>query len=228
VRGLALAEWLLAKLLSRFGRVTIELLLKRDLALPVPAIGARIPVTIRLAREADLDAITRLYAADAYIYLGDDPRDGKDDPVEPAARQQYDDRLKRGELCFLALGGSEIAHANWLCSSWAEAVPGHPLYLRTGEIYTTDAITAENFRGKNIHAQVLAAMLRHAQGAGYREAFTVTRVSRGASFPAFHQIGWRVFGIGLCFVARRSAAVRLIRLYGRIDPLLRSPAVPGG
>jgi hypothetical protein len=149
--------------------------------------------------------------------------------VEPAAREQYRARMRRGEKCFLAFAGDEIAHVNWLCLSWAEAAPGHPIYLQAGEVYTTDAITPDKFRGKNIHALVLGEMLRHAQRLGRRRAYTMTRSSRRASFGGLRQLGWRTAGMALCLVASGTNKSRLFRIYGRIDPLLRSApaAAPG-
>jgi hypothetical protein len=217
--------------LAPFGKVTLEVLLERDLAVPVEPISAQIPVAIREADEADLDRITLLYAHDSYLYLGDElaaqSRAGVQ-TIELEAREQYRDRMRRGEKCFLAFVGDEIAHVNWLCLSWAEAAPGHPIYLQAGEVYTTDAITPDKFRGKNIHALVLGEMLRHAQRLGRRRAYTVTRSSRRATFGGLRQLKWRIAGMALCFIPRGTNKSRLFRIYGRVDPLFRSApdAVP--
>ena len=59
-----------------------------------------------------------------------------------------------------------IAHVNWSCFAFAEALPEHPIRLRKGEVFTTDAITLLDFRGKGLHAFVLHAMLAHARARG--------------------------------------------------------------
>jgi GNAT superfamily N-acetyltransferase len=217
-------------LFAPVGKISIDLLLKRDLSKPVDVVSPQIPVTIRQATEADLDQITLLYATDSYLYLGDEPAGPSVDGrpwVEPAARDQYGARMQRGEKCFLAVVGDEIAHTNWLCFTWAEAVTGHPLYLRAGEIYTTDAITVEKFRGQNIHALVLGEMLRYARGRGYMLAYTVTRIEYRGSFKAFRLLGWQVLGCLICLTSRRSGRSRLLKLWGRIDPVLRGPNPDG-
>jgi hypothetical protein len=223
----------LARLLSPLGTVSLEMLLERDLTTTVEPISARIPVAIREAMDADLDSITFLFSKDSYLYLGDEPisqstnrgRGAVDRAVEPKAREPYRDRLRRGEKCFLALVGSEIAHVNWLCFSWGEAIPGHPIFLQPGEVYTTDAFTPNKFRGQNIHAHILSEMLRYAQKKGYCPAYTVTRLARPDSMHAFYQLGWHTVGNLLCFIPRKTDRSWLLKLFGRIDPLVRQPAI---
>jgi GNAT superfamily N-acetyltransferase len=230
---------MLARLLSPLGTLSLELLLERDLTTTVEPISAGVPVTIREATDADLDRLTFLYSQDSYLYLGDEPisrSNGRgcgadsemvDCAVDPKARKQYWDRVRRGEKCFLALIDSEIAHVNWLCFSWGEAVPGHPIFLQPGEVYTTDAFTADKFRGQNIHAHILSEMLRYAQNKGYLRAYAVTRLTRHASMHAFHQLGWRTVGKLLCFIPRRTNRCWFLKLSGRIDPLFRQPTIAG-
>jgi L-amino acid N-acyltransferase YncA len=228
----------LARLLSPLGALSLEVLLERDLTTTVESISAGVPVAIREAMDADLDRITSLYSQDSYLYLGDEPisqsnkrGSGADSEmvyraVDPKAREQYRDRMRRGEKCFLALVGSEIAHVNWLCFSWGEAVPGHPIFLQPGEVYTTDAFTLDKFRGQNIHGHILSEMLRYAQNKGYLRAYTVTRLARPASMRAFHQLGWRTVGKLLCFIPRRTdRCCWLLKLSGRIDQLFRQPSI---
>jgi len=228
----------LARLLSPLGTLSLEVLLERDLTTTVEPISTRLPVAIREATDADLDRITFLYSQDPYLYLGDVPSsqlnnrnsdvdsEMVDRAVDPKAREQYRDRMRRGEKCFLALVGSEIAHVNWLCFSWGEAVPGHPIFLQPGEVYTTDAFTPDKFRGQNIHAYILSEMLRYAQNKGYLRAYTVTRLASRASMHAFRQLGWHTVGELLCFIPRRTDRYCwLLKLSGRIDPLLRQPSI---
>jgi hypothetical protein len=227
----------LTNLVQPFGTLTVEVLLFRDLTQPLQPISSDFDVVIRLAAEADLTWVTQLYSGEPYLYLGHDQLRGragdhldgeKPSGVDASALKAYRDRIRRGEKCFLAFVGAEIAHVNWLCFSWGEeAVPGHPIILRPGEAYTTDALTLEKFRGENIHAVVLREMLRTAQLAGCYRAFTVTQVERHRSFRALSQLGWQVHGRFLCFTARNSGKSRLIGLRGSIEPLLRDEAKRG-
>ena len=145
-----------------FGELTCALFFERSLIEPVPPSANPLGASIRLAGEADLDMICDLYAGDPWLWLGDGPSDD-------TARDLYLDRLRRGERCSLAFVDGVLAHINWTCFTWGDALPGHPIVLRRGEAYTTDAFTPPAFRGKGLHALVLGDMLSAArlQGAGH-------------------------------------------------------------
>lgn len=218
-----------SRLVRPFGTLTVDVLLERDLRRPIAAENANIDITIREATEDDLVQVTQLYANEPYLYLGDvvcseaGSASCQSTAADPAALAQYRDRLRRGEKCFLAHSGSEIAHVNWMCFTWAEAVYGHPIYLRAGEVYTTEAFTVPAYRGRNVHANVLATMLQMAQQAGYRVAYTVTRLERRQPFRAFRALGWRTAGKMLCFTPHGSGRARIVTLSGSAEPLLRGP-----
>jgi hypothetical protein len=220
---------LLVRLAAPLGALSIEVLLERDLTAPIAPIGAELDLSLREATDQDLDWITPLYARDPYLYLGEtDPASGKAVIAgKLAATEQYRARLRRGEKCFVASAGSEVAHVNWICFGWGEAIPGHPIVLRPGEVYTTDAFTIEKFRGRNVHAAVLGEMMRYAQRAGYRTAYTLTRTDRHSSFHALRELGWRVRGRLVCFVPRGARRAWVLRLSGRVDCLYRDPIAGG-
>jgi GNAT superfamily N-acetyltransferase len=221
----SLAVWnILAKLVSPLGRLSVELLLRRDLKGPIPPISANVEVTIRPTAEGELDRVARLYSRDPYLYLGDAPSaalNADTSESDPNALELYRERMRRGEKCFLALVGSEIAHVNWTCFQWGEAIAGRPLVLRAGQVYTTDAFTVEKYRGQNIHAAVLGEMLRYAQRAGCHTAYTVTRQDRRRSFRAFRQLGWHVIGRLLCFTPRWAETSWILRVSGCTDGFFR-------
>jgi hypothetical protein len=226
---LRLVSRVLAFTLRPLGTLSLEILFVRDLTVSVPEVSASIEITIRTADEADLDWIAGMYRDDPYLYIGDEHVDeAAADSDSKADVEAYRRRLRRGEKCFLAFAGQQIVHVNWLCFSWAEeAVCGRSFKLEPGEAYTTDAYTVIAFRGKNVHAVVLGAMLDAAKAAGSRKVYTVTSIDRPASFSAFRQLGWRVQGKVLCFVAKKGTKTRLIRLSGNIDPLLRRGGAEG-
>jgi len=190
----------------------------------MPEIATGIELTIRTAREDEIGWISEFYRREPYLYLdgGHDPDGRPASETYTKAKDAYRNRLRRGEKCFLAFAGPELAHINWLCFTFGEEpVPGKRILLKPHECYTTDAITLDGFRGKNIHAQVLAEMLRAGAAAGCHTAYTVTNIEHRASFKAFEQLGWQILGRLLCFSPRRPGHARLIRLGGSIEPLLR-------
>lgn len=93
----------------------------------MPVARASVDVILRSATDADIGEICRLYSTDSWLYLGKASTEGG---VDAAAREPYRDRPRRGELCFLAIGDGEIAHVNWVCSTWGDALPGNPIRLK--------------------------------------------------------------------------------------------------
>jgi GNAT superfamily N-acetyltransferase len=207
--GRALAAW------GEFGCVV---LLERSLLSDLPAMKADVEVTLRLALPTDIDVICRLYSSDPWLYLGDGmPSFGS----HQKACELYLDRLRRGELCFLAMSGDAIAHVNWICFSWGDALPDNPFRLGDGEVYTTDGFTLPAFRGKGLHALVLRSMLAHARGRGYRSAYTLGRVDRTASYKGLAQLGWTICGHVIYFLPRGHTKPLFFWRQGKVEPLFR-------
>src|SRR5215212_7110026 len=146
------AWWTCSKFASPFGVLSIEVVLERDLSVSVQPVIPKQEVTLRDAVEDDLPAITRLYAAEPYLYLGDSSVNN-DVEADSAGMELYRARMRRGEKCFIAFSGSEIAHVNWICFHWGEeAIDGHLFIPSPRAVYTTDGLTTDRFRGCNIHA----------------------------------------------------------------------------
>jgi GNAT superfamily N-acetyltransferase len=199
---------------SPFGELVCATFFERTLVDAIPAAENRLGATLRLADEDDIDAICRLYVRDAWLWLGDGADDG-------SARRHYLDRLQRGELCYIAEVEDRIAHVNWTCQRWGDALPGQPIRLRAGEVYTTDAFTPEPFRGKGIHALVLGTMLNDARKRGARQAFTMGRVDRPAALKGLIALGWRECGRIVYFIPRGGARALFTLRTGYTEPLFR-------
>lgn len=197
------------------GELCCALLFERSLVEPVAAMPNRLEVSIRQAGEDDLETICRLYAADPWLWLGRHPDDA-------SAVELYRDRLRRGERCYLAFAGAELAHINWTCYRWGDALPGRPLRLARNEVYTTDALTPAAFRGRGIHALVLGRMLADAQAAGAQHAYTMGQLDRADAHKGLHALGWREIGRVVYFQPRgRPDALILLRA-GDTAPLFRA------
>ena len=209
---------LVERLTARWGELGCDVLLERSLLDDLPVVTPGVVVTLRHACPADLDAIVRLYSADPWLYLGEaSPVPGGHE----RARDLYLDRLRRGEICFLAMSGDAIAHVNWTCFTWGDALPGHPIRLRPGEVFTTDAVTPQPFRGKHLHPFVLRAMLAQARERGYRHAYTLSRIDRTDSLKGLFQLGWKECGRVLYFQPRRSTKAWFLWRRGKLEPLFR-------
>ncbi len=202
------------KTASPFGELACALFFERSLVEPVPPAANRLGASIRLATEDDLDLICPLYAGDSWLWLGNGPSD-------QAARGLYLDRLRRGERCFLAFVDGALAHANWTCFSWGDALPGHPIRLQPGEIYTTDAFTPPAFRGKGVHALVLGTMLNQARAVGARHAYTLGQLDRPDAHKGLRALGWRECGRVVYFLPRGVARTPFFVRRGKTGPLFR-------
>lgn len=202
----------LNRVLSPFGDLCCAILFERSLLDSLPEARTDLDVVLRLATPDDIGEISRLYSGDAWLFLGETPAAGYD---------AYLDRLERGELCFLAIGEGRIAHVNWICRSWGDALPGNPIRLAAGEVYTTDALTTAGFRGKGLHAVVLRAMLADAQARGDRHAFTLARLDRTGSHKGLLQLGWRECGRTIYFLRHGSERPRFLWRRGHLAPLFR-------
>lgn len=199
---------------ASFGELTCALFYERSLAEPVRPPVNPLGASIRLAEESDLDTICQLYADDPWLWLGDGPRD-------QAARGLYLDRLRRGERCFLAFVDGVLAHANWTCFSWGDALPGHPIRLRPGEVYTTDAFTPPAFRGKGVHGLVLGTMLDQARRQGARHAYTLGQLDRPDAHKGLRALGWQECGRVYFFLPRGAVRTPFLLRRGMTQPLFR-------
>ena len=208
----------LGRALARAGDLGCDVLLQRSLLDDLPAVKPDVEVTLRKALPADLDRIIPLYSSDPWLYLGESsPLPGG---LEKA-RELYLDRLRRGEICFLAMCGDAIAHVNWTCFTWGDALPEHPIRLRAGEVFTTDAVTPPAFRGKHLHPFVLRAMLSHARERGYRHAYTLSRIDRTDSLKGLFQLGWRECGRVIYFLPQGGTKAWFLWRQGNLEPLFR-------
>jgi GNAT superfamily N-acetyltransferase len=202
------------KIAAPFGELDCALFFERSLAKPVLLPANSLGASIRSAEETDLDIICHLYAGDAWLWLGDGPRD-------ETARGLYLDRLRRGERCFLAFVDGVLAHVNWTCFTWGDALPGRPIRLRPGEIYTTDAFTPPAFRGKGMHALVLGTMLAEARRLGAQHAYTLGQLDRPDAHKGLRALGWQECGRVLYFLPRGAARTPFLCRCGMTEPLFR-------
>lgn len=224
--GLSILIWkTIAKLLSPLADVSIWVLFDVDLNGPVERKPAKIEVEILEATAADIDRIAlfanqiEVLGAEAEAVLS-----GTGGSLTPSHEREFvidtfQERFERGEKCFIAKVGSDIAHVNWICFSWGETIPGFNLELFPGEIYTTDGFTPVAYRGLRIHDAVNSEMLAFAKEAGYRRAYTFNSYDRPRARKALFRIGWKETGrllhIGI------SGQDYIFRISGNIQPLLR-------
>jgi GNAT superfamily N-acetyltransferase len=204
-------------LCSRVVETDIQVLLVKDLTLPLSVRAAQVPLEIRTARAHDIPWIVSELARQEFGAQAAGPTEEEWAHVT----EFYLSRLRRGEKLFFGCVGGELAHVNWTCFRWGEALTGMPVVLLPGEIYTTDAVTTPHWRGKGVHEAVLNEMLRVAAESGYKRAFTLADITNRRSLRGVRRLGWDTYGIALYMRPRGTKKVLLFCLRGRLDPLLR-------
>jgi hypothetical protein len=115
----------------------------------------------------------------------------------------------------------QLAHVNWSCFTWGDVLPDHPIRLRLGEVFTTDAITLPPFRGKRLHAFVLRTMLEDARQRGCRHAYTLSRIDRTDSLKGLFELGWKECGRMLYFLPRGGTRTWFLWRQGNLGPVFR-------
>ena len=114
----------------------------------------------------------------------------------------FSTRIGLGQACFIATVESEIIAYNWLLLEPC-VDEGDVLALRPDEVFGTDAFTAPEWRGRNIHAELLRRMLIFARDNGRRAAYTEVNVFNTRSWKAHRRLGWTVSGRLLALRDRR-------------------------
>lgn len=154
-------------------RLDLSYLYHFDLRGPVPDARADIPVEMTRATPEDVEAAALL--------------------VAPELREKFLARLDDGMECFVAKIDGRVVAYNWIRYRSGED-EGDVIELGPGEIYTTDAFTAEGFRGRKIHAETLGYMLRAAKAEGYLHAYTMASALKLGSRKTMPRLGWRLAG----------------------------------
>lgn len=177
-----------ARGLSRLGSAHVWLMFRKDLQQLPPPVQTRVPVDIGLADASQVEAIAAIADDDAERAAGD--------------ARIYRDRLRAGSLCFVARVDRRIVAFNWLRLHGAVGAAGVPMVLRDDEVYTTDAFTADGWRGQGIHPALNHAMLAFAQREGRRTAYTMVRADNASSLVTMRRVGWTLSGTLLVFEPR--------------------------
>jgi GNAT superfamily N-acetyltransferase len=137
--------------------------------------------------------------------------------LSPGFRESFLARHDAGLACFVARIDGRVVAYNWTMYSSGED-DGDVIVLGPGEIYTLDAFTVEEWRGRGIHVALLAHMLQAAKEAGYTDAYTLASVLKRGSRKGVARLGWTETGRALR-VRGPSGRFRVVALRGSRRPL---------
>ena len=163
------------KLASELGYRRL-LLLERPLAQPIPELEPAFPLRIDILNPSEVDD-----------HLAFRPE---------IARACALDRLRSGQLCFVARHENRIVSACWTTTqpAWVEFLAcGIP--VAAGEVYLFDAFTLPDFRGQRVAPALCTHQLMHFQRAGLRRAIRATLPENAPALRAHAKCGFVPFAL---------------------------------
>ena len=164
-------RWLI-KILAQLPYRHIEyIVFARSLLEPLPAATPRLPVTIRLATEADLVRFQGL--------------------VPPSEISYFGQRLTHGRLCFLALYGEQLAAFCWATTQVEPCVDNLELKLQPGAVYMDDAFTVSVYRRQGIIVALHSYCCEYLKALGCRRAILIVSEDNIASQQLVRKLGYQ-------------------------------------
>lgn len=139
--------------------------------------------------------------------------------VRKTAYDEYATAMRAGEESYVARENGTMVHSNWIRFHDNAPMGGRPVDLKPGEVYTTDAHTAQSRRGLGIHEAVLMHMLQVAQRRGCHRAYTITDLTKAGSRRGVKRVGWQRRGTILYATPRGLQRTWLVRLGGDLEPI---------
>lgn len=213
------------KLLSPLLELEGQILYDLDLKVPVKVLQAKLPCTIDLASEADIDGILAMQfttltpAEQAALGDRDQLRYARLARTRLALHQEYARRLRLGEQCFVARVDGAIAHSNWTRPYGRGTEENCQVVLEPGQVYLTDGHTVDHLRGQGLHLAVHTQMLHAAQQAGCHLAYTITDMTKAVSRRALKRVGWRRRGAVIYLKPRGLGRRILLKLGREVGPM---------
>lgn len=225
-QGVEVLLWrIVVKALSPLLRLDQQILFEFDLAGSLQPRKPKVDVTISQASVGDIDEILdmqmQLLSPQQVAQLSDaeELQYAQLMRVRKNAYDEYVVAMRAGEQCYVARENGSIVHSNWIRFHDNAPLDGRPVALKPGEVYTTDAHTAEPRRGLGIHEAVLMHMLQVAQQRGCHRAYTITDLTKAGSRRGVKRVGWQRRGSILYVTPRGLQRTWLVRLWGDLEPM---------
>jgi hypothetical protein len=146
------------RLIARVVVVRRVFFFETDLTQTLPSVAGRIPLEIRPAAAADIEAFAEHLKAGGVS-------------IDDARR-----RLQAGELPIIAVSEGQLVHIHWLLFAGPVALGelDLTLHLRPGDAFNAYAVTLPGWRGNGIHPAVSSFINCYERSRGYtRDLFYV-------------------------------------------------------
>lgn len=225
-QGVEVLLWrVVVKLLSPVVRLDQQILFEFDLTGSLSTRKPKVDIVISQADPGDIDDILdmqmRLLTPQEVAELSDidELHYAQLMRVRKNAYDEYAAAMRAGEECYVARENGAMVHSNWIRYHDNAPMGGRPVDLKPGEVYTTDAHTAESRRGLGIHEAVLMHLLQVAQRRGCHRAYTITDRTKAGSRRGVKRVGWQRRGSILYVSPRGLQRTWLVRLGGDLEPM---------
>jgi GNAT superfamily N-acetyltransferase len=152
------------------------LLVERPLDQPIADYTPRLPVNVAMLAQSEVDD-----------YLVFRPRN---------TRREIAERLRSGQLCFVARHEGRIVGASWACfqPAWIPFL-GCSIDVTSDEAHIYDKFMLPTYRGYGIANAVRTHQLKHLQRAGYRRATGAVLPENVSSLRDDTRGGFRAYGV---------------------------------
>lgn len=199
--------WLISRklLLSPFVEADLEIIYRKDLTKELVPYFARVPIEIYQASLSEAEEAENLRV------------------LYPDMEEPFRQRLNSGHVCFVAKNEGKIVAYNWLCFRRIRDRL-QLVELGNSDVYCTDAFTAEPWRGKAVHTELLYRMLLFAKEQGYEAAYTAASLANSRSRRTHNRLGWEISGLVLLLKWHRADKWRTWRIGGSVYPYVDESA----
>ena len=185
-QGVEVLLWrIAAKLCLPLVKLDLQILFDLDLKRPLESRPAKIECVVEPASERDIDQILDMQMQrlppDALALLTDEEEVRYALMLRSRANAAdiYRRAMRAGEMCFVARHEGIVVHSNWIRFHENGPMEGRPVLLAPGEVYTTDAYTMDEFRGKGVHEVVNIQLLEVRPAAGLPSGLHDHRLHEG-------------------------------------------------
>lgn len=165
------SRWFISTLVSLPCRRIEGTVFTRSLLEPLPVITPRVPLTLRLATEADL-----------VRFPGQ---------MSPSEIDRFRRRLARGRYCFVALDGEHLAAYCWATTQVEYDVDNLEMRLQPGDVYLDYDYTVRAYRRQGIQTAVHSYRLKYMKDLGCQRAVLIVKENNVASERLMRKLGYQ-------------------------------------
>ena len=143
----------------------------RSLLESLPVIKPRLPVTLRLATEVDLQRFQGL--------------------VLPSEMRYFARRMAHGRYCFVALDGENLAAYCWATTRIELDVDNLEIRLQPGDVYGDDAYTIPAYRRQGIQTALVVYRLEYMRNLGCQRVVVIVEKGNVSSQRMVRGLGYQ-------------------------------------